>query len=186
MENASDKLGNSTDEQDALRVIALWAAEFAEEALPVFEDTYPDDARPREAVEAAREFGKGKKRDKHLRMIALGALKAGKGADEPSRYAAQAATLAAAVAYTHTDLQTGLQGVRQARHVLGPVAYAALALELATGGGFDIGNGVIQRAIGSAPLEARYILEHMPPQPKKETRLDVLFADLEAGLRANA
>ena len=61
MESILGKLGNSTDEQDVLRAVALWAADFAEEALPIFEDTYPGDARPREAVEAAREFGKGKK-----------------------------------------------------------------------------------------------------------------------------
>lgn len=116
-------------------------------------------------------------------MVALAALRSGKGADQPSKYAVQAATLTAAVAYTHTDLQTGLQGIRQARHVLGPVAYAALALETATGGEWSVGNRIVQRAIKSAPLEVRQILQHMPSQPKKDTRLDALFLALDSALR---
>src|SRR5688572_11412247 len=34
------------------RLIALWAAECAARALPCFEERYPDDPRPRAAVEA--------------------------------------------------------------------------------------------------------------------------------------
>ena len=128
MEHVSGTFGNSTHEQALLRAVALWAADCAEQALPHFERHHPTDPRPREAIESAQAFGQGTKHDKHLRIVALAALKAGKDVDEPSKYAARAATLTAAVAYTHTDLQTGLPGVRQARHVLGPAVYAALAL----------------------------------------------------------
>src|SRR3954465_11422419 len=177
MEKLPEKLGNSTQEQELLRAVALWAADCAELALPIFESRHPTDACPRQAIEASKEFGRGKKRDKALRIVALAALKAGKEVDEPSKYAARAAMLAASVAYTHTDLQTGLPGIRQARHILGPAVYAALALETAAGGDRKVGDDVVRRAIDSAPNEVRYLLEHMPPQPKENGRLGVLFSD---------
>jgi hypothetical protein len=183
MEILPGKLGNSTQEQELLRAIALWAANCAELALPITESRHLTDMRPRQAIEAAREFGRGKKRDKALRIVALAAMRAGKGEDEPSKYAARAATLAASVAYTHTDLQTGLRGIRQARHILGPAVYAALALETAAGGDPKVGDDVVQRAIETAPYEVRYLLKHMPPQPNENGRLGVLFADLDSALR---
>lgn len=176
-------LGNSAQEQELLRAVALWAADCAEEALPVFESRHPNDARPREAINGGREFGRGKKRDKNLRILALAALRAGKEVDEPSKFAVRAATLTASVAYTHTDLQTGLQGVRQTRHVLGPAVYAALALERAAGGEFSIGDDAIRHAIKTAPPEVHDILHHMPPQPKEDSRLSVLFSEVDSALR---
>jgi hypothetical protein len=183
MEKSPGKLGNSTQEQELLRAVALWAADCAEQALPIFESLHPTDTRPREAIEAGREFGLGKKRDKALRIVAMSALRAGKVVDEPSKYAAHAATLAASVAYTHTDLQTGLPGIRQARHLLGSAVYAALALETAAGGDPKVGDDVVQRAIESAPTQVRHLLKHMPPQPKENGRLGVLFSDLDSALR---
>lgn len=184
MEKASAQLGNSAQEQERLRAVALWAADCAEQALSVFEGHSPADARPRQAIEGARKFGQGKKRDKSLRMLAFAALKGGKDADQPSKYAAQAATLAAAVAYMHTDLQTGQPGVRQARHVLGPAVYAALALETAASGDSHVGDNAIRQAVESAPPVVRYLLQHMPPQPKGDSRLGTLFFDLDSALRA--
>lgn len=182
----SSPLRDSTKEQGLLRAAALWAANYAEEALSIFEGRYPNDMRPRKAIEAGRGFGDGKKRDKNLRILALAALKAGKDVDEPSKYAAMAATLTASVAYMHTDLQTGLQGIRQARHILGPVVYATLALEMAAGGDHNVSKDVLQRSIEDAPPEIRYILEHMPPQPKKNSRLDMLFFELDSALRCQS
>jgi len=189
MENLPGKLGNSTQEQELLRAVALWAADCAELGLSIFESRHPTDPRPRQAIEAGRDFGHGKKRDRALRIVAMSALKAGKDAegvvDEPSKYAARAATLAASVAYTHTDLQTGLPGIRQARHLLGPAVYVALALETATDGDPKVGDAVVRRAIDSAPTEVRYLLKHMPPQPKENSRLGVLFSDLDSALRSD-
>lgn len=165
-------------------MITLWAADCAEQALPLFEQQYPSALRPRAAIEDGRAFGGGTKRDKHLRILALAALKAGKDVGEPAKYAARAASLTAAVAYTHTDLQTGLQGVRQARHVLGPAVYAALALEVAGGGQATIGDNVIHQASKTAPLGVRFLLKHLPPQLPGKQRLDRLFVDLDANLRA--
>jgi len=178
----SHKLGNSSDEQALLRPITLWAAHFAEEALAVFERAHPEDARPRDAIVAAQAFASGKKRDNSLRMAAFAAMKAAKDIDEPSKYAARAAVLAAAVAYTHTDLLTGDQGVRQAQHILGPVVYAALAVEAAAHDP-NVGDDLLRRAIEGAPGEAVSILQHMPSQPVKGNRKDMLFARLDAALR---
>ncbi|HEX6416113.1 MAG TPA: hypothetical protein VFZ62_01170 [Candidatus Saccharimonadales bacterium] len=175
-------LGNSTEEQALLRPIALWAIAFAEEALAVFEKQHPQDARLRETIEAAREFGEGKKRDKNLRMVAFAAMKAGRDTDEPSKYAAQAAMLTAAVAYTHTDLQTGVQGIRQARHILGPIVYSALAVETESHDPAKA-DELLTRAVSSAPKEVRELLEHMPVQPQKSTRADELFYKLDSFLR---
>lgn len=179
----SDKLGNSTQEQAVLRAAALWAADCAERALPLFERRHPADTRPRAAIAEGRAFGQGKKRDKHLRIVALAAFRAGKDVDEPSKYAARAASLAAAIAYTHTDLQTGLPGIRQARHVLGPAVYAALALETAAGGDPQVGDEEARRAIESAPPEVRHLLGYLPPQPQETGRLGVLFSEIDAALR---
>ena len=68
MGKSPGKLGNSTQEQELLRAVALWAADCAELALPIFEGRHPTDTRPREAIEAGRDFGRGKKRDKALRI----------------------------------------------------------------------------------------------------------------------
>jgi hypothetical protein len=133
-------------------------------------------------MKGCREFGQGKKRDHNLRKLALAALQAGKGIDAASAYAARAATLAASVAYTHTDLQTGVQGIRQARHVLGPAVYAALALELAGGGHTEIGDQLIERAIAAAPSAVRHVLRHMPRQPEAPGRQSALFLMLDSAL----
>lgn len=178
----ANELKNSTEDQHLLRPAALWAVDFVEQALPVFESHYPNDSRLREAVEAGRAYGRGKKRDKSLRVLALAAFKVGKEVDEASKYVTKAASAIAAIAYTHTDLQTGEQGVRQARHILGPVVYSALALEISesTPG---LGDDIIHNAIESAPSEVRTLVRSMPPQTRNKNRLDVLFANLDSGLR---
>jgi len=46
------------DEQDH-RSLALWAADCAEHVLPYFEEKYPEDDRPRKAIEAGRAWTRG-------------------------------------------------------------------------------------------------------------------------------
>lgn len=179
---ALNKLGSSAEEQALLRAVALWAVHYAEEALAIFERHHPKDTHPRQAIEAARAYGHGKKRDKNLRLVALASFKAARDIDEASKYAARAATLSASVAYTHTDLQTGLQGIRQARHILGPIVYAALALEIADNN-TSIGNNFIRRAGQAAPSEAKQVLKYMPLQPKKSGRIEELFFELDSLVR---
>ncbi|WP_418930395.1 putative immunity protein [Gordonia hongkongensis] len=52
---------------DDLPVVVRCATEWAEEVLPVFERTRPDDPRPRAAIEGAREFAAGARRSTRRR-----------------------------------------------------------------------------------------------------------------------
>jgi hypothetical protein len=61
--------------------------------------------------------------------------------------------LAAAVAYTHTDLNLGSQGVSQARHILGPAVYAALACEVTDEKLLGAADSVLVAAASTAPEE---------------------------------
>ena len=47
-------------EQDSKRIASQLAIEFAEQALPIFEKRRPDDLRPRQAIQAARDYLDGK------------------------------------------------------------------------------------------------------------------------------
>lgn len=40
------------------RALALWAADCAERVLPLFEARFPDDGRPRRAIDDLREFAR--------------------------------------------------------------------------------------------------------------------------------
>jgi hypothetical protein len=178
-------LGNSAAEEALLRPAALWAADCAALALPAFVRRAPNDERPQNAVVGGREFGQGKRRDTALRTLAWAAHSAAKEAkDKAAEYAARSAMLTAAVAYTHTDLAEGLQGIRQARHLLGPVVYAALALELDETSPTDVANDVISFAVRTAPPEILELIRRMPPQQPGPTRLGQLFYALDAELRA--
>lgn len=177
-------LGSSSEAEGLLRPVALWAADCADFALSVFEVREAGDNRPREAIAGSRGFGIGNRRDKTLRSLAWAAHSAAKeSGHQPAKYAARAAMLAAAVAYTHTDLNEGKQGVSQARHILGPAVYAALACEIAAEHDAGIADRLLRAAASSAPREVRIVLQHMPPQPQGTTRLSQLFHDLDVRIR---
>lgn len=42
------------------RVMALWAFDFASESIAKFEEKYPEEKRPREALEKAKDWASGK------------------------------------------------------------------------------------------------------------------------------
>ena len=65
--------------------LRLFACDCAEQALPTYEKDYPDDKRPRKAVETARLFAEGKATQEELAA-----------ARDAARYAAWAAAAAAA------------------------------------------------------------------------------------------
>jgi hypothetical protein len=178
-------LGSSAAEERLLRPAASWAADCAELALPAFVRRAPNDERPWNAIAGGREFGHGKRRDKALRTLAWAAhLAAKEVGDKVAEYAARSAMLAAAVAFTHTDLVQGLQGIRQARHLLGPGVYAALALELEATNTTDVANNVISLAARTAPPEILELIRRMSRQQPGTTRLGRLFHALDAKLRA--
>ncbi len=177
-------LGNSARAEPLLRRAALWAADCSDLALPIFEAIAPSDNRARDAINGARHFGLGGKRDKGLRTLAWAAHAAASESEAQSaKYAARSAMLAAAVAYTHTDLTTGKQGVSQARHLLGPAVYAALAYESSSDAKGGIAGNILQTAANSAPEDVYTLLSQVPPQPRGTTRLGQLFHPLDTLLR---
>lgn len=114
---------------DELRVVARFAVESADRALPFFQEADPDDPRPRAAIEAAWAFASGAARTRLQRVTALDAHRAAKDvADEAAQHAARAAGDAAAAAYLHP-----LAKATQVRHILGAPASAARAAELSAG-----------------------------------------------------
>lgn len=169
---------------DSLRALAGWAAGCAERALGVFEIRLGSDQRPRAAIDGARAFASGGARMAKLRTLALAAFAAARetGGDAAAAAAATAACLAASSAYTHP-----LADVRQTKHIVGPAAYAILALELAHPEDSGLAGRELRRAIEGAPPEVREILSHMPPRaPGSKKRIDQLMQELDAGLRGAA
>ena len=164
---------------DSLRAIGGWAADCAERVLPLYEAQPESDSRPRAAIEGIREFAGGGKRAASLRTLSMAAHKAAREIGDPAaEAAARAAGLAAASAYTHP-----LADVHQTKHIVGPAAYAALALELDQGGDPAIGDGEVRRAIEHVPSEVREVLLHMPAREAGKSRLDRLLYELDAGIR---
>lgn len=164
---------------DALRAIGSWAADCAERALPVYETRAGSDSRPRAAIEGIRVFAGGGKRTARLRTLAIAAFAAAREIGDPAAAAAaRAACLAASSAYTHP-----LADVQQTRHIVGPAAYAALALELDHAGDTNMGDGEARWAIAHAPPEAREVLQQMPARQPGKSRLDMLLYMLDLGIR---
>lgn len=97
------------------RLLALWAASCAEHVLPLFESAQPGDARPRDAVEAARAWVRGDLTMMQARAAGGHAMGAARPLLGAARYAAYAAGQAAVVAHV-------------AAHDLGAAAYAIKAV----------------------------------------------------------
>src|SRR5512135_3395763 len=143
---------------ESLRAVGGWAADCAERALSVYEKSADSDSRPRAAIEGIRAFAGEGRRTAQVRSLALAAHAAAREAANPAAAAAaRAAGLAAASDYTHP-----LADVHQTKHILGPAAYAALAIELYHTGDPNIADGEICWAIEHVTPEAREILLQMP------------------------
>jgi hypothetical protein len=87
------------------RVLVVWAADCAERVLPFFESERPEDQRPREAIEACREWARtGIFRMREVREIALSAHVAARetAEDGSARFAARSAGHAMATAHVPT------------------------------------------------------------------------------------
>ena len=164
---------------DSLRAIGGWAADCSERALPIFEAYAPSDHRPRMAIDGIRQFAAGGMRVARLRSLAMQAHAAAREVGHPAAAAAaRAAGFAAATAYTHP-----LADVQQTKHIVGPAAYAALAVELQHGNAPHSGNEEVRWAIQNAPAEAREVLLNMPARPLGRPRLEALLHELDAGIR---
>jgi hypothetical protein len=165
---------------DSLRILSAWAADCAEQALAVYEAFSGLDRRPRDAIDGARAFAAGGRRTAELRRLSLAAYAAAnESSDEAAAAAANAACLAASSAYTHP-----LRDVHQTKHILGPAAYAALALELSRSGDKAVGDGEIRRSLERVPPEVREILVQMPRRDRGKSRIDELMHILDIGIRS--
>jgi hypothetical protein len=98
--------------------------------------------------------------------------------DPAAAAAARAAGLAASSAYTHP-----LVDVQQTKHIVGPAAYAALALELNHASDPSISDGLVRWAIENVTSEVRDILLQMPTRQAGNSRLDTIMYELDAGIR---
>ena len=163
---------------ESLRALGSWAADCAERALSVYENYANSDSRPRAAIEGIRVFAAGGKRTAQLRSLALSAFSAAREADDPAATAAaRAAGLAASSAYTHP-----LADVQQTKHIVGPAAYAALALELNQGGDPNVGDGEVRWAMEHVTSEVREVLLQMPARKIGKSRLDKILYELDEGI----
>ncbi len=95
--------------------------------------------------------------------------------DPAAAASARAASVAAAVAYTHP-----IATPHQVNHILGPAAYAAQAIALRAGEA-DAGETEIRRAIALAPTEVRQVMQGMPERAPGKRKLGALFLQLEMG-----
>jgi hypothetical protein len=80
------------------RKLRLFACDCAERMLPLFENAYPNDKRPRKAIDVARLFAEGKATDKERAAARAAAYYAGAAAGAAAYYAGAAAYAAEAAA----------------------------------------------------------------------------------------
>jgi hypothetical protein len=104
------------------KTLAVWAIDCAERVLPYFEDKYPEDHRPRSAVETLQTWiNTGVFQMAAIRKASLDSHAAARevGEDNPARSAARAAGQAVATAHVPT-------------HSIGAAIYALQAIHRAT------------------------------------------------------
>src|SRR5512140_1091053 len=113
------------------RLLALWAAACAEHVLYLFEAAKPSDARPRQAIEAARAWTRGKLKMMETRALGGHAMGAARDLSGAARFAAYAAGQAAVVAHV-------------AAHELGAATYAIKAARAAAPEGEEENAGRLE------------------------------------------
>jgi len=124
------------------RLLVRWATDCAERVLPLFETHYPDDLRPRNAIEAARAWVRDELAVSDARAAALAAHAAARDAkDTAVMAAARAAGHAAATAHV-------------AEHAGHAAAYAVKAIRCVDGTA-DIG-------VAAATKERDWQIRHLP------------------------
>lgn len=105
------------------KILAMWAADLAEKYLPYFEKKYPDDDRPRKAIEYLKHWVKtGTLKMSEVRKASLDSHTAAREVEKnsPAQFAARACGQAAATPHVKT-------------HSLGAHIYGLKAVEAATG-----------------------------------------------------
>lgn len=165
--------------QDELRIVANYALQAAEMVLPYFEDACPDDPRPRAAIEAAREFVRGKNRSKLQRVASVEAHRAAKDAtSEVSRLAAQAAGDAASAAYLHP-----IAKATQVGHILRAAASEVRIIEIGSLDDPAATENQIKASVRRATPTLREVLLRYPHAPQGKSRVAQLMVDIDLRLR---
>jgi hypothetical protein len=164
-----------------LRAVAAYAAACARPPLPLFERHFPDDPRPRAAIDAAQAFADGAPRTKALRDAAWAAQRAAHDARDAhhpaASQAARAALAAAGAPFLHP-----LAKPTQVKHILGAAAHAAHALELAQNDP-TAATAHLTTAHSLAPPTLISLLKRYPPVPPGRTRVAKLLHHLDTTLR---
>ena len=112
------ELVNKTDQ----KTLAVWAIDCAERVMPYFEENYPEDPRPREAIETLQawlETGVFKMAVVRKASLSSHAAARDVGEENPARSAARAAGQAVATAHVPT-------------HAIGTAIYALQAIHRAS------------------------------------------------------
>jgi hypothetical protein len=177
--NEKGKAGEIVLSMRDLRAVTEYAAQCAPDVLEIFERAHPDDARPRDAIDAAWTFARGGARGKAQRTTALAALKAARDAGATAAgEAARAAMCAASAAYLHP-----LADAHQVKHILGAAAHGARAVELVAGNDRAVGAAHIERARQRAAPSVVDVLKRYPVAPPGGGRVGELLRALDAALR---
>jgi len=159
-----------SDLQNAVK----WTLSYVEKSLSVYEKYQINDSRAKEAILGAIDFYESGKRTNVLRKIAMSAYKASRETEIiQASYAANAASLIAAIAYTHP-----FRDSKQSRHILGPIVYSAMCIEIENGDE-ALGNGIIKEAIMSVNDDIISLINEYPRQEKRGKRIDELFYYLD-------
>lgn len=116
-----EKMVKLVDETDK-KTLAVWAIDCAERVLPFYEEDYPNDSRPRKALETLQEWVETD--EFHMSVIRGASLSSHAaarevGEDNPARSAARAAGQAVATAHVPT-------------HSIGAAIYAQQAIHRAS------------------------------------------------------
>lgn len=160
--------GRLTLSEEDRRVLAPWAADCAERALPLFEAEAPHDPRPRAAIDGARAFARGELRVGPARALSVAAHAAARDVRDPTAVAAARAA-GHAVATAH-----------MAAHARGAPGYAAIAVGLASPGNPSAASDELAWAIGHASAAVRQVLQRLPRPGGAAGALGALIADLDA------
>jgi hypothetical protein len=144
------------------KLMAIWAADCAERVLPFFEKAYPDDHRPRKAIEACRRWvNTGVFRMSEIRGASLTAHAAARDAigNQAACFAARAAGQAVATAHVP-------------QHAFGSAYYALKSIAAAD----------TDHAMAKVTKEYNWQVRHVPAKLRQEVLKRVIVQERQRGI----
>lgn len=144
------------------RALAIWAADCAKRVLPFFEKAYPEDNRPRKAIEVCRRWVRtGVFAMKDIRGASLAAHAAARTVKENDAACFAARAAGQAVATAHVT-----------QHALGGAYYALKAV-----GAADVANAEIKIA-----KEFKWQSRHLPEHLREEISNRIIIQKRAGGI----